>query len=275
MPKPTASLLITRRRLLAGIALGGALVGCNTSQPAVGRSRLQWLAEARLPHRLAFQGTVVGGLSGIDYDAARREYVLLSDDRSDLDPARFYTANWALDGTPKLTGVASLRQADGATWPNRRQANRGVPVPDPEALRWRPDTDTLLWTSEGDLARGFGPALYESRRDGGLIRQIALPAMFAPDPDGVFAGVIDVFGDGSVWALSLPGHSPGSTGYLINAVDGPKLVTGDAVSTRLGWEQGMPQLLPASARAAAQASADALHRFATAHPGVEIFLGHQ
>ena len=184
MPKPAASLLITRRRLLAGIALGGALVGCNTSQPAVGRSRLQWLAEARLPHRLAFQGTVVGGLSGIDYDAARREYVLLSDDRSDLDPARFYTANWALDGTPKLTGVASLRQADGATWPNRRQANRGVPVPDPEALRWRPDTDTLLWTSEGDLARGFGPALYESRRDGGLIRQIALPAMFAPDPDG-------------------------------------------------------------------------------------------
>lgn len=98
---------------------------------------------------------------------------------------------------------------------------------------------------------------------------------FTPDPDGVFAGVIDVFGDGSVWAISLPGHSPGSTGYLINAVDGPKLVTGDAVSTRLGWEQGMPQPLPASARAAAETSAAALHRFVAAYPAVEVFLGHQ
>jgi len=98
---------------------------------------------------------------------------------------------------------------------------------------------------------------------------------FSPDPDGAFAGIIDIFGDGSVWALSLPGHSPGSTGYLINAVDGPKLVVGDAVSIRLGWEQAMRQPLPASARADAEASADRLRRFAAAHPQVEVFLGHQ
>jgi N-acyl homoserine lactone hydrolase len=98
---------------------------------------------------------------------------------------------------------------------------------------------------------------------------------FAADPDGAFAGIIDVFGDGSVWALSLPGHSPGSTGYLINAVDGPKLVVGDAVSTRLGWEQAMPQPLPAAARADAESSADRLRRFAAAHPQIEVFLGHQ
>ena len=55
---------------------------------------------------------------------------------------------------------------------------------DPEAIRWRPDTGTLLWTSEGDVARGFGPALYESRRDGTLVREIPLPAMFAADRSG-------------------------------------------------------------------------------------------
>ena len=66
-----------------------------------------------------------------------------------------------------------------------------------------------------------------------------------------------------------------TTGYLINAVDGPKLVVGDAVSTRLGWEQAMPQPLPVSARAEAEASADRLRRFAAAHPQVEFFLGHQ
>lgn len=98
---------------------------------------------------------------------------------------------------------------------------------------------------------------------------------FRADPDGVFSGVLDVFGDGSVWALRAPGHSPGSTAYLINAVDGPKLVVGDAVSTRLGWEDAMPQPVPAAARAAAQASADSLRRFAATHPAIEVFLGHQ
>lgn len=161
------------------------LVGCNTSRPvAAGQSRLKLLGEARLPHRLPFRGTIVGGLSGIDYDAARGEYLLLSDDRSDLSPARFYTANWALDGAPNLTSVTPLLRVNSTAWPNRRHAANDVPVPDPEALRWRPDTGTVLWTSEGDAARGFGPALYESRRDGGLIRQISLPAMFAPSPDG-------------------------------------------------------------------------------------------
>lgn len=98
---------------------------------------------------------------------------------------------------------------------------------------------------------------------------------FAPDPDGRFAGVLDIFGDGSVWALHSPGHSPGSTAYLVNAVDGPKLVVGDAVSTRLGWDDAMPQPVPDRAGADAERSADRLRRFAADHPAIEVFLGHQ
>lgn len=99
--------------------------------------------------------------------------------------------------------------------------------------------------------------------------------VFGPDPDGEFAGVLDVFGDGSVWALHTPGHSPGSTAYLINAVDGPKLVVGDAVSTRLEWDDAMPQPVPDSAKADAGRSAEQLRRFAADHPTIEVFLGHQ
>ena len=98
---------------------------------------------------------------------------------------------------------------------------------------------------------------------------------FQPDPDGRFVGVLDIFGDGSVWAISAPGHSEGSTAYLVNAVDGPKLVAGDAVSTRLGWEQQMPQPVARRARSAAEASAERLRRFAADHPAVTVFLGHQ
>ena len=183
-----APLSLTRRRLLGGaVGLAAAVTGCRTRAPAaIGSGHLRLLAEARLPYRMAHGATAVGGLSGIDYDVSRREYLLLSDDRSDLAPARFYTANWGAVAAapPVISGVTLLRQADGATWPSRRQAGRGVPVADPEAIRLRPETDTLLWTSEGDGARGFGPALYESRRDGSLLRQFALPAMFEPTADG-------------------------------------------------------------------------------------------
>jgi N-acyl homoserine lactone hydrolase len=118
----------------------------------------------------------------------------------------------------------------------------------------------LLGSPADAILKGFGP-----------LREWA----FQPDRDGAFDGVLDVFGDGSVWALTVPGHSPGSTAYLVNAVDGPKLVVGDAVSIRLGWDEGMPQPVPAAARADAERSAERLRRFAAAHPGVEVFLGHQ
>ncbi|RYY86152.1 MAG: esterase-like activity of phytase family protein, partial [Comamonadaceae bacterium] len=146
-------------------------------------ARLTLIGEARLPYRAMFQGSVVGGLSGIDYDSHSGKYLLLSDDRSDLGPARFYGARWSPGGAPDLLSITWLRQADDAVWPARRSVRDGVAVPDPEALRWRPDTATLLWTSEGDVVRGFGPVLYESRRDGSLVRQFELPSMFAPRAD--------------------------------------------------------------------------------------------
>nr|WP_256330270.1 esterase-like activity of phytase family protein [Variovorax sp. YR216] len=161
-----------------------AAAGCRSGAPPAannGSQRLHLVAESRLQHRLSFDGTTIGGLSGIDYDRRRGEYLLLSDDRSDFAPVRFYTMRWspaAKAEPPRPVGVTYLRQADGAPWPRRREAESEVAVPDPEAIRWRPDTDTLLWTSEGDPQRGFGQALYESRRDGSLVRQIPLPAMF-------------------------------------------------------------------------------------------------
>lgn len=130
----------------------------------------------------------------------------------------------------------------------------------PGEAQERSRINLLLGSPADSILKGYGP-----------LREWA----FQPDPDTAFDGVLDVFGDGSIWAVSVPGHSAGSTAYLVNAVDGPKLVVGDAVSTRLGWEDGMPQPVVAAARAAAERSADRLRRFAAAHPTVEVFLGHQ
>src|SRR5260221_13986499 len=55
-------------------------------------SHLKFIDEYDLPNAFQFKGTTVGGLSGIDYDFKRDLYYLISDDRSAINPARFYTA---------------------------------------------------------------------------------------------------------------------------------------------------------------------------------------
>jgi hypothetical protein len=72
---------------------------------------MRFIGEQRLPWRQEFQGTTVGGLSGIDYDAANDEWVMISDDRSQFNPARYYRAKLAYDlqsfKSVQLTGVSS------------------------------------------------------------------------------------------------------------------------------------------------------------------------
>ena len=181
-PSLPANIGFTRRGvLLAGAA---ALAACTGLPVAPGRPALRFIGEASLSHGLNFQGTTVGGLSGLDYDAAGDTWYLLSDDRSDINPARFYTARIELTherlGTPTLLSSVTLGQPDGQPWPSRRLGGRAV---DPEAIRWRAQTRTLLWTSEGDARLGIEPALREARPDGSHLRDLTLPAMFAMQAD--------------------------------------------------------------------------------------------
>jgi hypothetical protein len=173
-----------RRHLL--LALSALAAGCAapgwTNDPTRATPRLRLLGEQRLPHRLAFRDTTVGGLSAIDYDPATGLYDLLSDDRSDLHPARLYRARLPVSanglGTPELVDVITLRQLDGQPWPARPRATPGVEVVDPEGVRRLPDGN-LLWTSEGDPRRGFGPSLRVAAPDGRLLRELPLPPHFA------------------------------------------------------------------------------------------------
>lgn len=87
--------------------------------------------------------------------------------------------------------------------------------------------------------------------------------------------VIDLFGDGSVWALWLPGHTPGTTAYLVRTTTGPVLLAGDVSHTRWGWEHHVE---PGTFTANPKQSRDSFERlqaFNAAHPDVEVRLGHQ
>ncbi|EAQ95904.1 MBL fold metallo-hydrolase [Congregibacter litoralis] len=51
--------------------------------------------------------------------------------------------------------------------------------------------------------------------------------------------VVDVFGDGSLFAFHAPGHTAGLTVYLARTTRGAQLIMGDLTHTRWGWENGV------------------------------------
>ncbi|MES2939306.1 MAG: esterase-like activity of phytase family protein [Pseudomonadota bacterium] len=215
------SLLLTRRTLLrAGVAAAAASVAaCSVPTVATAPPRLRRIGEATLAHRLKFQDTVVGGLSALDHDPARGTWAALSDDRSELSPARFYTLLIGIGPDAlavQLRGVHLLRQADGSTYPGRRQ--RGD-VPDPEGMRLLP-SGNLLWSSEGDVSRGLSPTLREIRPDGSHVREIALPPMLRARPEEDKTGPRNNLG---LEGLALTPDGKGAWAAMENALqqDGP------------------------------------------------------
>ena len=136
---------------------------------------------------------------------------------------------------------------------------------------------TPVYTGPGESsARQFLYLFVQGSTDRALAGKPALSEWtYAHEPDGLFDGAVDVFGDGSVWALWVPGHTPGSTAYLVRSTKGPVLLVGDACHTRWGWEHDVePGTFTADGPRGAE-SFKKLRAFAAAHPNVDVRLGHQ
>jgi hypothetical protein len=144
---------------------------------------LRFLSQYDLPFNLSYNNTIVGGLSGIDYDAKNNLYYLISDDRSDRNPARFYTAKIFFSekkiDSISFTGVKYMLRVDGQAYPNNKQDARQTP--DPEAIRFNPVSGMLAWSSEGerivtdrDTVLG-NPSIVLIRPGGGYIDSFILP----------------------------------------------------------------------------------------------------
>ena len=164
---------LNRRQFLAGsgAALTAGLAGDAWCQAATPTPRLRLIGETRLPHKLQYKGSTVGGLSGMDYDPVSGTYYLLSDDGGSINPPRFYTARIAL-ATDKSADLELKVELTGVTF------LQGLSAPDPEAIRWHAPRQSLLWTSEGNALRFIAPTLQQTRMDGALLRIYPLPGMF-------------------------------------------------------------------------------------------------
>jgi N-acyl homoserine lactone hydrolase len=98
---------------------------------------------------------------------------------------------------------------------------------------------------------------------------------FSADPQGRFDSIVDVFGDGSVFVLSVPGHTPGSVALLVRTTQGPVLFTGDSSHTRWGWDNGVE---PGSFTEDGPRNLQNLLRLkdlVKRHPNIDVRLGHQ
>lgn len=105
----------------------------------------------------------------------------------------------------------------------------------------------------------------------GALREMS----FAKDPSGTFEGVLDLFGDETVWALWVPGHTEGSVAYVARTPEGPVLFTGDASHTAWGWEHDVEPGTFSHDRARSVESLAKLRAFAARHPAMRVRLGHQ
>jgi N-acyl homoserine lactone hydrolase len=91
----------------------------------------------------------------------------------------------------------------------------------------------------------------------------------------VIGDVLDVFGDVSAFAISVPGHTPGSTAYVLRTPKGPVLLTGDTSHTRWGWEHGVEPGSYTTDQPMILKSLLLLKDLAERHPTMGVRFGHQ
>ncbi|MEO1573567.1 MAG: esterase-like activity of phytase family protein [Pseudomonadota bacterium] len=144
---------------------------------------LTFIGEDNIPSGFTFDGTTVGGLSGIDYNPTTGNYVAISDDRGE---PRFYNLSIDLSagtlspGGVQLQDVQFIRDDAGDVLSNR---------PDPEGIRALPFPGLLFWSSERDDSSNT-PAAFVMTETGQPLADFVIPEKFtATDTSGTRSNV--------------------------------------------------------------------------------------
>ncbi|MBM0743687.1 esterase-like activity of phytase family protein [Phormidium sp. CLA17] len=171
------------------ITLSTLLTGCDLPQVSAEQRifrdlSLDFLSSYKLPKQ-KFQDTPVGGLSALTYDRQRNLLYAISDDRSELAPARFYTLKLKLDAAnpkaPKIkqvdvTGVTFITDEAGQPY-----AKGTV---DPEGIVLS-SSGTLFISSEGVARQGIAPFVREfDLKTGKWKRSLLIPDRYLPKTEG-------------------------------------------------------------------------------------------
>ena len=89
MMKPLQTVQFTLLALVVITACRSTNISANDKSTV---KNIWYIGEYIVPHNVQFNNTTIGGLSGIDYNKDKDVFYLISDDWSQINPARFYTA---------------------------------------------------------------------------------------------------------------------------------------------------------------------------------------
>lgn len=152
-------------------------------------SDIDLIDNTTIPYNKKYKDTTVGGLSGISYNQQSHKWVLISDDRSEHNPSRFYEANinYNQHGFKKIRfkDVHELTQPNGSSYINKNQYNQSPDniVADPESIRVDPLTNHLWYTSEGDRSLGLNPFIRQATTNGTFISELPIHKPLKMDTD--------------------------------------------------------------------------------------------
>lgn len=136
--------------------------------------QLRFIGEVVLPDDTEVDGTTFGGISSIDY--ADGYYWMISDDANADDvingPIRLYRAVMNIEQDSFDVAIDNVIELTGAEGPF------AAGEVDPEALRFDPNSEKLIWTSEGFANSGVQPAVIEAELDGAFSRSFTVPAPY-------------------------------------------------------------------------------------------------
>ncbi|MFA0833615.1 MAG: MBL fold metallo-hydrolase [Methanobacterium formicicum] len=86
---------------------------------------------------------------------------------------------------------------------------------------------------------------------------------------------VDLLGDGSLWAIHTPGHTPGHSSFLVNGTDGPVLLAMDAAFIRENLKRGVAPSDYTGDAEMAQETLEKILTFLRLYPQVRVVAGHE
>jgi len=158
-------------------------IAVGDRSPRTSVRNINFIGQATYPTgSVTVEGTQVGGLSGIDYDQINNRYYSISDDRSDRNPARFYTLN--IDLSSGSLSSSGINFSGVTTLLNQNNQPFATNTIDPEGIGLT-SNGTVFVSSEGEVSNLAGrlqsPFVNEfALGTGRQLRQLPVPSKFVP-----------------------------------------------------------------------------------------------
>ncbi len=199
------------------------IISCSSIQKRSSENlQLKFLDEFILPENIVINGTIVGGLSGIDYYEGT--YYLVCDDSKN---PRYYEAKIDINNS-KI---------------NKVDIQKVILVKDTthfldlESIRYNAKTKQILITSEGHIKRQYDPSFFSVNKSGSIEQYFHLPKAFKanseekPRHNGVLEGLsLGVDKKGYWIAMELPLEVDGPEPQLIKTNSPVRITYVDATS---------------------------------------------